>query len=170
MRTIDISLNLQGIMRRAAFKAGLIQEESSNRLELVLEPEAACIACEAENSALKDGDTFMVLDCGGGTVDITMHRVVQKAPALLLDEIRSPSGGPWGSTFIDAEFEQFVEKLIGPDLFRRFKQSSPWVDVMRAWEAVKLSFNPGEDLSGDTTKAINMSGVMEVRSLLPHAR
>ena len=129
-------------MRRAAFEAGLIKEESSNRLELVLEPEAACIACEAEYPALEDGDTFMMLDCGGGTVDITMHRVAQKSP-LLLDEMRSPSGGPWGSTFIDAEFERFVEKLIGEELFRRFKPSSPWVEMMRAWEAVKVSFRPG---------------------------
>ena len=152
-------------MRRAAFEAGLIKEESSNRLELVLEPEAACIACEAEYPALEDGDTFMMLDCGGGTVDITMHRVAQKSP-LLLDEMRSPSGGPWGSTFIDAEFERFVEKLIGEELFRRFKPSSPWVEMMRAWEAVKVSFSPGEVLSGDTTKAINMSGVMEVMLLI----
>jgi hypothetical protein len=157
-------------MRRAAFEAGLIREESSSRLELVLEPEAACIACEAENPALENGNTFMVLDCGGGTVDITMHRVVEKSPALLLDEIRSPSGGPWGSTFIDAEFEKFVEKLIGADLFRRFKLSSPWVEVMRAWETLKLSFSPGELLSGDTAKAINMSGVMEVMLSLSHAR
>ena len=97
-------------MRRAAFDAGLISEESSDRLELVLEPEAACIACEAENPALDNGDTLMVLDCGGGTVDITMHRVAQKMPDLILDELRSPSGGPWGSTFIDAEFETFVER------------------------------------------------------------
>jgi hypothetical protein len=157
-------------MRRAAFDAGLIREESSNRLELVLEPEAACIACEAENSALKEGDTFMVLDCGGGTVDITMHRVKQKSPSLQLDEIRGPSGGPWGSTFIDAEFERFVERLIGTDRFRLFKPSSPWVEVMRVWEGVKMSFNPGELLSGDKIKPINMSGVMEVMPPLsgPH--
>jgi hypothetical protein len=158
----DTYLKMQGIMRRAAFEAGLIREENSNRLELVLEPEAACVACEAESAALNEGEAFMVLDCGGGTVDITMHRVVQKSPALQLDEIRRPSGGPWGSTFIDAEFENFVEQLIGAERFRRFKPSSSWIEVMRAWEAVKLSFNPGEHLSGDTTKAINMSGVMEV--------
>jgi hypothetical protein len=149
-------------MRRAAHEAGLIPEESSDRLELALEPEAACIACEAENPALENGDTFMVLDCGGGTVDITMHRVAQKTPDLLLDELRSPSGGPWGSTFIDAEFEKFVEKLIGTEAFRRFKPSSPWVEVMRAWETVKLGYDPSVLMAGDSTKAINMSGVLEV--------
>ena len=119
-------------MRRAAFEAGLISEESSDRLELVLEPEAACIACEAENSALENGDTFMVLDCGGGTVDITIHRVAQKMPDPILDELRSPSFEPWGSAFIDAEFEAFLERLVARDLFRSFKPSSPWAEVMRA--------------------------------------
>ena len=159
------AIDKQGLMRRAAFDAGLISEESSERLELVLEPEAACIACEDENAALEVGDTFMVLDCGGGTVDITVHRVAQKTPDLLLDELSNPSGGPWGSTFIDAEFEEFVKKLVGADVFRRFKPSSPWVEVMRAWEAVKLSYDPSATLAGDSTKAINMSGVLEVLSI-----
>ena len=83
------------------------------------------IACEAENPALDNGLSLMVLDCGGGTFDITMHSVAQKMPDLILDELRSPSGGQWGSTFINAEFETFVERLVGLDLFRSFKPSSP---------------------------------------------
>ena len=56
-------------MRRAALDAGMIQEESSGKLVLCLEPEAACMACEKERLAgagaagmnvLKIGDTFMV--------------------------------------------------------------------------------------------------------------
>jgi len=56
-------------MRRAAFDAGMIKEESSVKLVLCLEPEAACMACEEErlsspgaavNSVLKTGDNFMV--------------------------------------------------------------------------------------------------------------
>jgi hypothetical protein len=155
-------------MRRAALLAGLIREECSDRLQLVLEPEAACVACETECAALNAGNTFMVLDCGGGTVDITMHRVVKKHPDLLLDEISCPSGGPWGSTLIDAEFERFVEKLVGADLFRIFKPSSPWVEMMKAWEALKLNFKPseaGEDALA--SRALNMSGVLEVTSQSP---
>ncbi len=56
-------------MRRAAFDAGMIQEESSGNLVLCLEPEAACMACKEQRLAgagaagmnvLKIGDTFMV--------------------------------------------------------------------------------------------------------------
>ncbi len=88
-------------MRTAAFKAGLIDEEGSKSLQLALEPEAACIACEHGNPKLKQGDRFMVLDCGGGTADITMHSVSEIDPVLKLDELAPPSGGPFGSTYVD---------------------------------------------------------------------
>ena len=62
----------KGFMRKAAHRAGLIKEEGSRRLVLALEPESACVACDVHKLA-KPGDPFMVLDCGGGTVDITMN-------------------------------------------------------------------------------------------------
>ena len=153
-------------MRRAAYKAGLISEEASSRLELALEPEAACVACK-ENEELQKGDRFMVLDCGGGTVDITMHVVVENAPNLTLDELRRPAGGPWGSTFVDDEFERFISNLIGVDAFRQFKPSSPWIEFMKCWEDVKLSYDPSQDLSGESFKVINMGHVLEVSTHSP---
>jgi len=90
-------------MRRAAFDAGMIPDVNSTKLVLCLEPEAACMACEdqriLEHGApadgaqpiLRNGQKFMVLDCGGGTVDITMHHV-EKTDPLRLSEIREPTG------------------------------------------------------------------------------
>jgi len=142
-------------MRKAAFDAGMISDQNSDKLGLCLEPEAACMACEdqrmSEESAqsanslqiLKNGDKFMVLDCGGGTVDITVHRVEGIDP-LRLSEVCQPSGGPWGSTFVDEGFEQFLQKLVGPESWERFKPSSEWVDVMEAWEKTKHQFDPSE--------------------------
>jgi hypothetical protein len=149
-------------MRRAAFLAGLIQDESSDRLALALEPEAACVACEAENEALRKGHRFMVLDCGGGTVDITMHLVVEKKPQMQLDEICRPSGGPWGSTFVDAAFEAFVKDLVGAHNFGNFKPSSQWVELMRVWEVVKLAYDPSQEQAGENCKSVNFSSVLEV--------
>jgi hypothetical protein len=149
-------------MRQAAFRAGLIQDESSDRLALALEPEAACVACEAENEALRKGHRFMVLDCGGGTVDITMHLVAEKKPQMQLDEIRRPSGGPWGSTFVDAEFEAFVKDMVGAHNFGNFKPSSQWVELMRVWEVVKLAYDPSQEQSGENCKSVNFSSALEV--------
>ena len=94
----------KGFMRRAAFKAGLVEQEASERLLLALEPEAACVASDMSELA-KPGDDIMVLDTGGGTVDITMNRLKSISP-LRLDEIAAPSGGAWGSTFVDGHFER----------------------------------------------------------------
>ena len=90
-------------MRRAAFDAGMMPDVNSAKLVLCPEPEAACMACEVKGSSgdgapaggaqqiLRTGQSFMVLDCGGGTVDITMHHVESTDP-LRLSEVRKPSG------------------------------------------------------------------------------
>ncbi len=103
----------------------------------------------------------MVLDCGGGTVDITMHRVARKEPQMLLDELAPPSGGPFGSTFVDLEFENFLKDLVGVAAFGRFKPSGEWVQLMRTWEAVKLGFDPGAIGGPETTQLINVSPILD---------
>ena len=61
-------------MRTCAYEAGLISDRNSQSLALALEPEAACLTTEKAGSFLSAGNKFMVLDCGGGTVDVTMHK------------------------------------------------------------------------------------------------
>ena len=78
---------------------------------------------------LKVGDRFMVLDCGGGTVDITMHQVEATKP-LRLSEICAPDGGPFGSTFVDHAFEKFVQELMGLECWNRFKPSAAWGEIL----------------------------------------
>ena len=160
---LTASFRAQGAMRQAATRAGLVESESSERLQLALEPEAACIACELESPSLRKGDAFMVLDCGGGTVDITMHRVLERRPQMQLEELAAPSGGPFGSTFVDREFEKLMQDLVGDEAFARFKPSAEWVQLMRAWEGLKLSFDSSEDGSLETHKLINVSPILDVR-------
>ena len=67
-------------MRKAAFKAGIIDELSSGNLLLCLEPEGASIQCRNDAEDLLKHQMIkhsvvMVLDCGGGTVDITVHKL-----------------------------------------------------------------------------------------------
>lgn len=50
----------------------------------------------------------MVLDCGGGTIDIAAHRVTSASP-LMLKEIEEPTGGAWGSTVVDSKFKAFLK-------------------------------------------------------------
>lgn len=81
----------------------------SQKLKMCLEPEAACLSVEHNNmQPWLTGTNLMILDCGGGTIDITTHQVVETAP-LSLKELNEPTGGPWGSTVLDAKFKQFLK-------------------------------------------------------------
>ena len=51
----------------------------------------------------------MVLDCGGGTVDITVHKLMcEPDEKFLCSELLPSSGGcEWGSKYVDMYFEEF---------------------------------------------------------------
>ena len=61
----------------------------------------------------------MVVDCGGGTVDLTTRTLL---PDNKLSEITERTGDLCGSTYVDKEFIVFLEKKLGfaaVDEFRR---------------------------------------------------
>lgn len=145
----------KGFMRRAAFQAGLIDTEDSRRLLLALEPESAAIACEVAQT-VKPGQSFMVLDTGGGTVDITMNCLSSATP-LRLDEIAAPSGGPWGSTFVDDRFEDFVKELVGSRNLQAVKSTPYWIELLENWESVKTT-----QTADETPRTVNFSPLLEV--------
>lgn len=63
-------------VRSAALRSGIISEPGSMKLTLCLEPEAAAIHAKGTTSVdIQSGDIFMVVDAGGGTVDVTVHQV-----------------------------------------------------------------------------------------------
>ena len=65
------------------------------------------------------------------------HRLKSASP-LRFDEVAAPSGGPWGSTYVDKQFENFVEALIGRQNFVTYKASPFWIDMQEAWEKLKV--------------------------------
>ena len=111
-------------MRRAAVEAGIIEDLSSSNLLLCLEPEGASIQCredseESLKQQLVKSSVVMVLDCGGGTVDITIHKLTcNPDERFVCEELLPSSGGcEWGSKYVDLYFEEFLSKFFGPDLF-----------------------------------------------------
>ena len=105
----------KAFMRTAAHRAGLIPTEQSDDLMLVLEPEAAAVAVQPglmEYDILERGSQFLVLDCGGGVTDITVHEVEAVIPALQLKTIAIPSGGAWGGDDVNAMFKKFLRRLL----------------------------------------------------------
>ncbi|KAI5458969.1 hypothetical protein BGZ63DRAFT_269464 [Mariannaea sp. PMI_226] len=66
---------------------------------------------------LRPGQCFMVVDAGGGTVDLVSYRVTQVEPTFQFEKINgiSPISGRFGATKIDAAFTKFVEDRLGPE-------------------------------------------------------
>jgi len=137
------------LMRRAAQKAGLIgsSDEESDRLFLVLEPEAAAIFCqEVDKKALNPGTKIMIVDCGGGTIDITVHEVVKDGG---LDEVAPGTGGAFGSMYVDKSFLEYLEKKLTAEVIEIFEEKEPvdYLEMMADWERTKCGFDPAT--SGD---------------------
>lgn len=84
----------------------------------------------------------MVVDCGGGTVDITVHELLDKQGTL--KELQKASGGPYGSIGVDMEFEKFLCDIFGRDFMQHFKTTRPtgYVDLTIAFEARKRNASP----------------------------
>uniref|UniRef100_A0A8C5EFS2 Heat shock protein 12A n=1 Tax=Gouania willdenowi TaxID=441366 RepID=A0A8C5EFS2_GOUWI len=93
-------------------------------------------------SELEEGDRYVVVDCGGGTVDLTVHQI--RLPEGHLKELYKASGGPYGSIGIDYEFEKLLCRIFGQDFIDQFKIKRPaaWVDLMIAFESRKRAAAP----------------------------
>eukprot|EP00983_Pelagomonas_calceolata_P065967 1148810-Pelagomonas_calceolata.AAC.7 len=100
-------------MREAALRAGFIHKIDSDALSVILEPEAAAIYA-LDNKApplLPDlpicltGETVMIIDAGGGTVDTTVHACQSKGGLVVLAEAVHAAGALSGSAMVDEEFK-----------------------------------------------------------------
>jgi molecular chaperone DnaK (HSP70) len=56
------------------------------------------------------GTTYMIVDCGGGTVDLTTRKLLEDKQ---LSEVTERAGDFCGSTFIDKEFLKALRKILG---------------------------------------------------------
>ncbi|XP_076843640.1 heat shock 70 kDa protein 12B-like isoform X2 [Brachyhypopomus gauderio] len=94
-------------------------------------------------SEMQTGDKYIVADCGGGTVDLTVHQIEQ--PQGTLKELYKASGGPYGAVGVDLAFEAMLCRIFGADFIETFKAKRPaaWVDLNIAFEARKRTAAPG---------------------------
>ncbi|KAG8135581.1 hypothetical protein E2320_008594 [Naja naja] len=102
-------------------------------------------------SELEEGDRYIVVDGGGGTVDVTVHQI--RLPEGHLKELYKATGGPYGSLGVDYEFEKLLCKIFGEDFIEQFKIKRPaaWVDLMIAFESRKRAAAP------DRTNPLNIT-------------
>eukprot|EP00803_Ostreobium_quekettii_P011636 evm.model.scf_225.2 EVM.evm.TU.scf_225.2 scf_225:108068-110896(+) len=150
------------MMRAAAHAAGMTSEIHSQRLKLALEPECACVSVQMEKiqGVLSEpGQKLMILDCGGGTIDMTAHQVEAVDP-LRLKELMAPAGGPFGGTQVDENFYRFFSDLIGNDRFETLKQTKAFLSLSRCWEDKKMTFTGQENEDDQWFAMLNIGEVV----------
>ena len=108
----------------------LIREEANpDKLTLVLEPEAAAVYCQNMTAIQRaayciaprpfTSDNYLVVDIGGGTVDIVAYRI-NKTPEPHMEVIHEPTGGAWGGTKVNLEFKEFLENITADKDFSQY--------------------------------------------------
>ncbi|RBA19496.1 hypothetical protein FPRO05_09599 [Fusarium proliferatum] len=98
--------------RAAAIQAGFLRDENDNRLTLVSEPEAAALFCSKTGLLdLKVHDAVLIVDCGGGTVDLIAYEVEEENP-FTVAECTAGSGDSCGSTALNRNFSNILRTKL----------------------------------------------------------
>ncbi|MFC8626351.1 Hsp70 family protein [Streptomyces anulatus] len=138
------------VMRDAAKTAGFPTEEG--RLLLAYEPEAAAHHARVSGTRVErrgrgskaatlmtPGVRFLVVDCGGGTVDTTAY---ENDPDGLMVELARAEGAKLGSNYINEAFlDLLAKRLGGHEVVTQLRQQHPgaYLELLDAWERTKLN-------------------------------
>ncbi|XP_052793286.1 heat shock 70 kDa protein 12A-like isoform X2 [Mya arenaria] len=128
-------------MRKAAAKAGILNE----MLSLALEPEAASVYCRDDFPCVgKVGTRYILLDLGGGTADITCHRVEDGG----LKELHIPQGGGFGGTDVEEKFKKLLVDIFGLAAVKSFKEKhlKEFWEMLADFEISKRKFDGNDQL------------------------
>ena len=98
-------------------------EAHPEKLSLALEPESASIECLKAFEREKDNEKFcvtvenyLIVDCGGGTVDIATHGIIGKNVC----ELASAEGNFQGGTMVNEEFKTFLSDFVDDPSFEKY--------------------------------------------------
>ncbi|KAK5661328.1 hypothetical protein OQA88_11223 [Cercophora sp. LCS_1] len=92
-------------------------------VSFVTEPEACAHytlrdAWQQDHVRFKKNDAFIVVDAGGGTVDLATYKISSidyDTKQIKLEQIGKPIGRKCGATFIDESFLEFVKARLGKE-------------------------------------------------------
>ena len=107
----------------------LPDEYNPDRLSLALEPESAAlysqetvgdqIESDPDTAIIQRPTDYMVIDAGGGTIDITAH--VEIDGNIVVENI--PTGNAWGGTQVNEAFSKILEGIVNDPGFEKFLAS-----------------------------------------------
>ncbi|KAK4671727.1 hypothetical protein QC764_608200 [Podospora pseudoanserina] len=128
-------------------------ESNPGKVRLTTESEACAqyimkTSTSAHKRHLRRGACFVVVDAGGGTVDLVSYRVDQDTPSFQVSLVTEMSSGRCGATRIDDYFiKRFLPRRLTPDDYRKVVEdaesnfgSGPHVLFSRRQQAMLESF------------------------------
>ena len=118
-------------------------EEDFLDVEEVLKDEVREQECDIGQVISDRGSKFLVLDAGGGTVDISAYEVTSAHNVKLfkVKQLAAPTGGEFGGTQVDKQFMLLLRDIIGEEPFQALTDRYRHVEleIRRAWETVKVN-------------------------------
>ena len=150
-------------------------EGSPDKLSLALEPESAAIYCHGKTQELQAAygppqslpGSYLVVDIGGGTVDISAYRVAGMAGSEYIEMVQPPTGNEWGGTQVNKRFKEFLEDVVGDKDFSTYlkghdeKQNSK--HQAHLIELINQTFERQKTIYGDKAPADREKGRVAVR-------
>ncbi|KAF5857425.1 hypothetical protein ETB97_005772 [Aspergillus alliaceus] len=137
---------MQMAMTAALHRTGFITEQfhDVDNLFIVHEPEAAAayVLAQTKDITITAGESFVLLDAGGGTVDAVTYKVTSDIPLRLAREAVAPGGDLCGSSYLNEAFENLVKsRLQGEDYLQNVQMK---IDtMMEEFENnIKRNFDP----------------------------
>ena len=133
-------------------------EVNPDKLSLALEPEAAALYSQETIAELIKGQPsaaaishpteYMVIDAGGGTIDITAH--VEADGGIVVQNV--PIGNAWGGTQVNEGFYKLLQEVVGDPGFDKFIASGDYTKnqatlnkiVYSEFEKQKVLFGQGK--------------------------
>ena len=120
------------LQEASASRPMLPNESNPDKLSLALEPECAAIYCQSMSKQLVaaycpaempyQSNCYLVVDIGGGTVDISAHRL-SPTPDGHVQVVHPPMGNDCGGSRVNKKFEKFLEELVNDKGFSMYLQS-----------------------------------------------
>ncbi|KAJ3035549.1 hypothetical protein HK097_004175, partial [Rhizophlyctis rosea] len=154
-------------LRKAAARAGFIPTADimSTRLVIATEPEAAALWCTNNAAAdvqMRNNETLLVIDAGGGTVDLTVERITSGPYGQTLAEVAQASGNNCGATLVDDHFLAWLGEKVGKEAMEELQQTrgTGYSSVLSTWETLKRQFR------GSTTDTYSFSLPAQLYNLI----
>uniref|UniRef100_A0AAU0MTU7 Heat shock protein family A member 12 variant X9 n=1 Tax=Urechis unicinctus TaxID=6432 RepID=A0AAU0MTU7_UREUN len=139
-------------MRMAAVKAGLVDIPKADNLLIALEPEVASMYCaklplkefasSPTTREFKEGLKYVVIDAGGGTLDVTVHELLTGGR---LTELHCANGGAMGAHKVNVRFIEVLRRVFKHhDFIDKCRSESPGVflDLQCSFETIKRCVDP----------------------------